>query len=158
MTSSRTEWPCTPVSDSVKALLNTFGALVDSKSADVGQRLSEDVFTPTGSMIVNKKVSQGREEIRRSRDGTWAGVASRKHEFIKVYTCNEPADDLLLIGKLTWVFSNGTALETTFTARAIVDQPAAVQPKLELYQAWVVRLIQAFGRRDALKLVVQLAG
>lgn len=72
MTSSRTEWPCTPVSDSVKALLNTFGALVDSKSADVGQRLSEDVFTPTGSMIVNKKVSQGREgEIRDPSSRGW---------------------------------------------------------------------------------------
>ena len=79
--------------------------------------------------------------IRSSREGTWAGIASRRHEFLKVYTCNETADDLLLIGKLTWVFSNGTALETGFTARAVIDQPAAAHPKLELYQAWVVRLI-----------------
>lgn len=68
-------------------------------------------------------------------------MASRRHEFIKVYACNEPANDLLLIGNLTWVFGDGTALETSFTARAVVDQPAAARPKLELYQAWVVSWI-----------------
>lgn len=79
MTSTRTEWPHTPVADPVKALLTTFGALVDSQSADVGRRLSEDVFTPTGTMIVNQKVSQGSEGKIRDPRALEAGErASRR--------------------------------------------------------------------------------
>ena len=57
-----TQWPTTPIPHAVKELLSSFIELGDiPNSAPAARRLAEDVFTPEGKMIVNKKVISGSE-------------------------------------------------------------------------------------------------
>ncbi len=61
MTSPRTEWPSTPVPEPIKHLLNKFYSLGDQEfdRDDAGRQLGEDVFTPTGQIVVNKRKISG---------------------------------------------------------------------------------------------------
>ena len=60
MTSNQTEWPSTPVPEPIKHLLSRFYSLGDQKpSEDVGRQMGEDVFTPTGQIVVNKREING---------------------------------------------------------------------------------------------------
>jgi hypothetical protein len=77
-------------------------------------------------------------EIIRSRDGSWDGVVSRRHEITKVYACNESADDLLFIGFVVIQYANGQKVDGSFVVRAVVDDPKSQSPRLSLYQGWMV--------------------
>ena len=80
----------------------------------------------------------------------WQGIKSRKHEIFKIYTCNTTADDLVLIGNVTWEFSDGQVVDGGFCARAVIEQggggvssPSEEEeegPRMKLYQGWTVRL------------------
>ena len=59
MTSPGTEWPSTPVPEPFKHLLNLFYSLGDQKSESAGRQLGEDVFIPSGQIIVNKRKING---------------------------------------------------------------------------------------------------
>jgi hypothetical protein len=59
MTSPRTEWPSTPIPEPIRHLLNRFYSLGDQNSDDVGRQLGEDIFTPTGQIVVNKRKING---------------------------------------------------------------------------------------------------
>lgn len=58
----------------------------------------------------------------------------------KVYTCNQSADDLLLIGFVNIGFNDGTKVDGSFVVRAIVDEADSQSPRLKLYQGWMVSL------------------
>ena len=77
-------------------------------------------------------------EIIRSRDGSWDGVVSRRHEITKVYACNESADDLLFIGFVVIQYANGQKVDGSFVVRAVVVDPKSQSPRLSLYQGWMV--------------------
>lgn len=76
-------------------------------------------------------------EISVSNHGMLSGLQSRKHQIDKVYACGEAADDLILIGKVTWVLKDGQQLDGSFAARAVVVQKDS-ERKLSLYQGWAV--------------------
>lgn len=48
MATENTIWPSTDFPDNVKELLAHFFKLVESKDEEVGKKLAEEVFTPTG--------------------------------------------------------------------------------------------------------------
>ncbi|OCL08726.1 hypothetical protein AOQ84DRAFT_388639 [Glonium stellatum] len=147
MTTPRTEWPSTPIPEPIKHLLNKFYSLGDQKSDDASRQLGEDVFTPTGQIVVNKRTINGPAEIAVSNHGFWEGIKTRHHEVLKIYTCNDAADDLMLIGSVTWGFENGQIVEAGFCARAVIDDSYSEKPKLQLYQGW----IDPSEMQDALK-------
>ena len=57
---------------------------------------------------------------------------------LKVYSCNQAADDLLLIGKMHAGMKNGEVVEIEFCARMMFQQGKEKTPKVNLYQAWMV--------------------
>ncbi len=56
---AQTEWPTTPVPQSIKQLLGSFFELGDSKSEDAARRLADEIFTPEGQIMVNKRTING---------------------------------------------------------------------------------------------------
>ena len=61
-------------------------------------------------------------------------MKTRRHEIFKVYTCNDAANDLILIGGVTMGFNDGQIVEGGFAARAVIDDSDSEKPKLKLYQ------------------------
>ncbi|KIW50354.1 hypothetical protein PV05_11950 [Exophiala xenobiotica] len=134
---AQTEWPTTPVPQSIKQLLGSFFELGDSKSEDAARRLADEIFTPEGQIMVNKRTINGAKEISSSNRGLLSSLQSRQHRIAKVYTCNESADDLMLIGVVTWTFDDGQSLDGPFAARAVVQSTGGPgTPRLKLYQGW----------------------
>jgi hypothetical protein len=85
-------------------------------------------------------------DIASSNHGLWEGIKTRRHEIFKIYTCNDAADDLMLIGSVTWGFNDGQMIEGGFCARAVIDNGYSEAPKLKLYQGWAVRLLEILGK------------
>lgn len=81
-------------------------------------------------------------EISRSNHGFWEGIKTRRHEIFKIYTCNDAADDLILVGSVTWGFNDGQMIEGGFCARAVIDDGDSEKPKMKLYQGWTVSLLR----------------
>lgn len=84
-------------------------------------------------------------DISRSNHGYWEGIKTRRHEIFKIYTCSDAADDLMLIGSVTWGFNDGQMIEGGFCARAVIDEGYSEKPKLKLYQGWTVCLLEILG-------------
>lgn len=61
-TFAQTQWSSSPsVPEHIKALLQLFFEVGDSSSPDTSRRLGDEVFTPDGQIVVNKKVISGAE-------------------------------------------------------------------------------------------------
>lgn len=67
-----------------------------------------------------------------------ASIKGRRHTVHKVYTCNEKADDLLLIGKVERYLHDGRTLETEWASRLVIENASSKQPRLKLFNAWSV--------------------
>lgn len=63
MALAKTEWPSTPILTPIKDLLSRFYIIGDSGDPDAGRRLGQEVFTPDGQIIVNKRAISGTEGI-----------------------------------------------------------------------------------------------
>jgi hypothetical protein len=59
MTTPSTEWPSTPIPAPVKDLLSRFYILGDSSAPESGRQLGEEIFTPDGQIVVNKRAISG---------------------------------------------------------------------------------------------------
>jgi hypothetical protein len=88
---------------------------------------------------VHEQCLQGFTEIRKSRDGAWTAFSSRKHILLKVYSCNENADDLLCISHADMELKNGQAVSQDFTCRFQIADPQGESPKIQSYNIWAVR-------------------
>jgi hypothetical protein len=172
----QTEWPATPVPQPIKQLLGSFFDLGDSKSEDAGRRLADEIFTPEGQIVVNKRTIKGAKgrylplqltslsrytprlasliafpEISSSNRGPLSSLQGRQHRIVKVYTCNDSADDLMLIGVVTWTFNDGQSLEGPFAARAVVQSTGeSGTPRLKSYQGWAVSYLSRLISPSAL--------
>jgi hypothetical protein len=67
-----------------------------------------------------------------------ASIKGRRHRVDKVYTCNDKADDLLLIGSVERYLYSGRTLETEWAARLVIDNASSEYPQLKLFNAWSV--------------------
>ncbi|QKX62291.1 uncharacterized protein TRUGW13939_09450 [Talaromyces rugulosus] len=134
--STKTEWPSTPVPQPVKDLIAKFMDIGDTKSEEAGQRLGYEVFTSDGQIIVNKRSINGGAEIAATHKDQMASIKGRRHRVDKVYTCNDKADDLLLIGSVERYLYNGQTLETDWAARLVIDNASSEHPRLKLFNAW----------------------
>lgn len=67
-----------------------------------------------------------------------ASIKGRHHLVNKVYTCNDKADDLLLIGSVERYLHDGRTLETEWAARLVIENSSSEQPRLKLFNAWSV--------------------
>lgn len=62
MATDAAEWPSIPsVPQATKDLFNRFYELADTKSDDVGRQYSETIFTPDGSIVVNRRQFHGKQ-------------------------------------------------------------------------------------------------
>jgi hypothetical protein len=61
MTTPSTEWPSTPIPAPVKNLLSRFYILGDNSAPESGRQLGEEIFTPDGQIVVNKRAIYGAE-------------------------------------------------------------------------------------------------
>lgn len=55
------EWPTQPIPEPVKDIIARFYALVDSSEPDCSSELANNVFTPDGEFVVNKRAMRGAE-------------------------------------------------------------------------------------------------
>ncbi len=76
-------------------------------------------------------------EIVKSNQAILQSLESRRHEIEKIYSCNEAADDLIVIGKVFWTFHDGEARDAGFAARAVMVG-SGESVRLKLYQGWTV--------------------
>lgn len=53
LATTSTEWPSTPVPQSVKTLLDNFFILMDNNTADAGARISDEIFTPSATFMLS---------------------------------------------------------------------------------------------------------
>lgn len=67
-----------------------------------------------------------------------ASIKGRRHRVDKVYTCNEEADDLLLIGSVDRYLHDGRTLVTQWAARLVIENASSEGPRLKLFNAWSV--------------------
>jgi hypothetical protein len=61
MTTPDTEWPSTPIPTPVKDLLSRFYVLGNSNAPESGRQLGEEIFTPDGQIVVDKRAISGAE-------------------------------------------------------------------------------------------------
>lgn len=67
-------------------------------------------------------------------------ISSRKHEILKVYTCESEGLDLLAIGKLMAGLDNGRQAEVEFVARIEMEW-TRIGLRISSYQVWSVGLM-----------------
>ncbi|CRG86363.1 hypothetical protein PISL3812_03368 [Talaromyces islandicus] len=133
---THTEWPSTPVPRPVKDLIAKFMDIGDTKSDEAGQRLGYEVFAPDGRIVVNKRSINGAAEIAATHKDQMASIKGRRHRVDKVYTCNEKADDLLLIGSVERYLHDGRTLVTEWASRLVIENASCEEPRLKLFNAW----------------------
>jgi len=136
LATTKTEWPSTPVPATVKKLMDDFFTIMDNNTPDAGARLAAEIFTPDATFIITAGAYVGSEEITTSRIKAWQVVTSREHKIRKVYTCNDDASDLMMIGKAKMGLMNGKHLEGDFLARAVYENINSPDIKMSYFQVW----------------------
>jgi len=134
---TNTEWPSsTTVPSAVKKFLDEFFVIMDNNTADAGDKLAADFFTPTATFVITGGTYKGSEEISISRIAAWKVVTSRQHRILKAYTCTDDSSDLLCIGLAKMGLVNGKSLEGNFLARIVFEDIKSTNLKMKLFQVW----------------------
>jgi len=134
--SDSADWPTSPVPTAVKLLIDKFYNALDNPGPEAGSILADEIFADDGKAQFGPQSFEGREQIRKSRDGAWTAFSSRKHILLKVYSCNENADDLLCISHAGMELKNGQAVSQDFTCRFQIADPQGESPKIQSYNIW----------------------
>ena len=96
----------------------------------------------------------GYKDLVTASTGAWTCVKIRKHDVVKVFSCSDAADDLMMFGNLVIEMENGTMLDYDFAARVVIDDPTSKDPKLKFFEGWSVcinyleRLSLSWGREN----------
>ncbi|KAJ3547718.1 hypothetical protein NM208_g1351 [Fusarium decemcellulare] len=131
------EWPTgIHVPPTVKQLIEKFYLLLDNTEPNVGDTLADEIFSDDGVAYFGANPFRGSDEIRRSRDGAWKVITSRKHEVLKVYSGNSDSSDLLFVARVAMGLRNGVKVAGEFAGRLVIADSQTANPKLKLYQVW----------------------
>ncbi|KAF2491272.1 hypothetical protein BU16DRAFT_564979 [Lophium mytilinum] len=134
-----TEWPtATPVPEVQKTIIDTLFNLLDDKSAGVGDKLADEIFTSDGILHGGAGTAKGTDAIRHARDNAWKIIHTRRHKVLRVYVHDAEAKDLLIVGHVTMGFPNGKENAGEFTARILFVAPETEggKPKIKDYNVW----------------------
>ncbi|QDS77275.1 hypothetical protein FKW77_003952 [Venturia effusa] len=129
-------WPSPPiiVPEQVKQLITRFFDISDSTDPDSGSSFAEELFTKDGYFKTHRTcIFRGHDEIASSRPSNLPIIAYRKHHFIKIYTNDCPATDLLVLGNFEIGFKTGSVLLLDFTARFVVDTEEGKLRSVEVF-------------------------
>ena len=61
-------------------------------------------------------------EIKTSRKDAWKTISTRRHTVLKVYANNANGLDLIVIGMLAMVTTEGDHMNNQFVARVLIEQ------------------------------------
>lgn len=156
-------WPTYQhIPDPVKQVVAQFYDLVDSRDSHCSSvELAYTIFAPTGEFLMNKRRLKGPQrehaalprlapatpqltrwgsivEIVKWRQG-WESITYRRHEVFRVYVSDGPGD-LMMMGNLTMGLDDSTTAESPFCARCVIDDVESDQPRIQLWQGWLVSL------------------
>lgn len=53
LATTKTEWPSTPVPETLKNLMDRFFVIMDKNTPDAGARLAAEIFTPTATFTLS---------------------------------------------------------------------------------------------------------
>lgn len=166
-----TLWPIGNVSSEVKNLIDKFFSLMDDTSDGVGDQLAYEIFTDDGELAApagKATRSEGKTkiartfphiqdasswlthellyktEIRKCRKKAWDVVKERRHTVRQVFSYDQQATDLMLVGDVKMALTNGKYLAGDFAARILLEKGLDGDPKIKLYQVWAVRQPEGF--------------
>lgn len=76
-------------------------------------------------------------EIAASREKNHPAIASRSHQFSRIYAANSPATDLVVLGSFTIGLKGGNSVTLDFTARFVVAAgQGGEEDKFQYVQVW----------------------
>ena len=87
--------------------------------------------------------------IKEMHRKVWQGVKTHKHILSKVYTINDEATDIIVLGKVQDTLDDGTSTELSFTVQAIFASTAGDTAKALHWQMWTVCLYSSPLKLDA---------
>ncbi|KPI36068.1 uncharacterized protein AB675_1676 [Cyphellophora attinorum] len=130
-----TQWPLTPFPDDIKDFITRFYEIADDFS-EAATHTVDYLFLPDAQVTLGDQTFKGFDQLEQARSAPFPLLESVFHEIKGVYSRNEVGDDLLLYGRVTWVYKKGGERSADFAS------------KLDLVNGedgWRLRSYQAFA-------------
>ncbi|KAK4057769.1 hypothetical protein OIO90_000988 [Microbotryomycetes sp. JL221] len=108
-------------------------------TTDNRQALDEyvDFVTEDVDFIMGLKQVSSKQAVRQFRQGSWQGIATRKHVVHQVYTIDDECSQVMIHGTVSWGLENGKSVDNVGWAARMVFASEGSALKMSKYHVWV---------------------
>jgi len=128
-------WPTPDFPKKVEQLITEFYSLADSKDATTPERFAA-LFAEDGVMYGLAGLSTGRAAIAAARPNSWNMIESRKHQPVKIYSFKPDYSDVLVMGQISAILTNGNSVSVEFIAQFVLKGDTSTYPIITSYKSW----------------------